>query len=90
MVVFGPRRTDRNSLDFLFHLTSRYLVPVLIAVSVGGELLLPTSGASGFVLRGLAWCLIFPLLRAVGFFNRAELARVGALAVRVWSAGRRG
>jgi O-antigen/teichoic acid export membrane protein len=66
------------------------LLAVLIAVSVGGELLLPTSGAWGFVLRGLAWCLIFPLLHAVGFFNRAELARVGALAVRVWSAGRRG
>ena len=43
----------------------------------------------GFVLRALAWCLIFPMLRAVGFFNEAELARVGALAYRVWSTGRR-
>ena len=65
------------------------LLAVLISVSVAGELLLPTSGAVGFVLRALAWCLIFPMLRAVGFFNEAELARVGALAYRVWSTGRR-
>jgi O-antigen/teichoic acid export membrane protein len=65
------------------------LVGVLTLVSVGGELLLPTSGALGFLLRGLAWCLIFPLLRAVGFFNSGELARAGALAFRVWSARRR-
>ncbi len=66
------------------------LLAVLVGVSVGGELLLPTSGALGFVLRALAWCAIVPLLRAVGFFNRAELERVGALAYRVWTAGRRG
>jgi O-antigen/teichoic acid export membrane protein len=65
------------------------LIGVLTVVSVGGELLLPTSGAAGFLLRALAWCLIFPLLRVVGFFNGTELARVGALAYRVWSAGRR-
>jgi O-antigen/teichoic acid export membrane protein len=65
------------------------LLAVLISVSVAGELLLPTSGTVGFVLRALLWCLILPLLRAVGFFKQAELARVGALAFRVWNAGRR-
>jgi O-antigen/teichoic acid export membrane protein len=60
------------------------LVAVLAGVSVAGELALPTSGAGGFLLRGLAWCAIFPLLRMSGFFNAAELARVGALAARIF------
>ncbi len=59
------------------------LLAVLVVVSVAGELLLPTSGAGGFLLRGLAWCAIFPLLRASGFFNAAELARATALAARI-------
>jgi O-antigen/teichoic acid export membrane protein len=57
------------------------LLTVLIAVSVAGELALPTSGAVGFVLRGLAWCTIVPLLAATGFFSAAERAR-GAQVVR--------
>jgi O-antigen/teichoic acid export membrane protein len=65
------------------------LLGVLIAISVGGELLLPTSGAVGFILRSIAWCLIFPLLRAAGFFTQAELARAGALSYRVWAVARR-
>jgi len=65
------------------------LIGVLTVVSVGGEVLLPTSGLLGFVSRALAWCAIFPLLRAVGFFSRAELARIGALFFRVMSARRR-
>jgi hypothetical protein len=60
------------------------LVAVLAGVSVAGELALPTSGAGGFLLRGLAWCAIFPLLRMSGFFNAAELARVAALAARIF------
>jgi O-antigen/teichoic acid export membrane protein len=59
------------------------LLAVLAGVSVAGELLLPTSGAAGFLLRGLAWCAIFPLLRIAGFFNAAELARIAALAARI-------
>jgi O-antigen/teichoic acid export membrane protein len=59
------------------------LVAVLAGVSVAGELALPTSGAAGFLLRGLAWCTIFPLLRMAGFFSAAELARAGALAARI-------
>jgi len=31
-----------------------------------------THGALGFILRALAWCLIWPLLRAVGFFRAAS------------------
>jgi O-antigen/teichoic acid export membrane protein len=59
------------------------LLAVLAGVSVAGELLLPTSGAAGFLLRGLAWCAIFPLLRIAGFFNAAELARIATLAARI-------
>ena len=59
------------------------LVAVLAGVSVAGELLLPTHGAAGFLLRGLAWCAILPLLRAVGFFRAAELAAAGAFAARI-------
>ena len=64
------------------------LLVVFVGISVGGELLLPTHGAAGFVLRGLAWCAIWPLLRGIGFFRLAELARIAALAGRV--VGQRG
>ena len=86
-VIYGLTRS-LFTVGFEFGRLAR-LLGVLIAVSVGGELLLPTSGAAGFLLRGVAWCLIFPLLRAVGFFNRAELARIGALAYRIFAARRR-
>jgi O-antigen/teichoic acid export membrane protein len=56
------------------------VLAVLVGVSVAGELALPTSGAEGFLLRALAWCAIWPLLRAVGFFRAAELRRAAALA----------
>jgi len=59
------------------------LLTVLIAVSVAGELALPTSGAAGFLLRGLAWCTIVPLLAASGFFSTAERARIAALVRRI-------
>ena len=55
------------------------VVAVLAGVSVAGELALPTAGAEGFLLRALAWCAIWPLLRAVGFFRGEELRRGGAL-----------
>jgi O-antigen/teichoic acid export membrane protein len=55
------------------------LVVVFAGISVAGELLLPTHGLAGFLLRGAAWCLIFPLLRAAGFFTPTELAHAGAL-----------
>jgi O-antigen/teichoic acid export membrane protein len=59
------------------------LLAVLVGVSVAGELLLPTSGAWGFLLRALAWCAILPLLRMAGFFSVAELARIATLAARI-------
>jgi O-antigen/teichoic acid export membrane protein len=65
------------------------LLAVLVGVSVAGELLLPTHGAGGFILRGLAWCTIFPLLRAVGFFRASELVRIAALAGRIIGLRRR-
>jgi O-antigen/teichoic acid export membrane protein len=52
------------------------LVSVFFTTSVGGELLAPRHGLVGFLARGAAWCLIFPLLWAVGFFSAAERARV--------------
>jgi O-antigen/teichoic acid export membrane protein len=65
------------------------LLAVLVGVSVAGELALPTHGAVGFLLRGLAWCAIWPLLRAAGFFSAAELARIATLAARIVGQRRR-
>ena len=65
------------------------LLAVLIAVSVAGELALPTSGAAGFLLRGLAWCTILPLLAASGFFSAAERSRIAAGLRRVGARRRR-
>jgi O-antigen/teichoic acid export membrane protein len=59
------------------------IVAVFGVIAVAGDLLLPTHGLVGFLLRGAAWCLIFPLLRAAGFFNAAELARAGALVTTI-------
>jgi len=55
------------------------VLAVLVGISVAGELALPTHGAAGFLERALAWCLIWPLLRAVGFFRGAELRRLGSI-----------
>jgi O-antigen/teichoic acid export membrane protein len=65
------------------------LLAVLVGVSVTGELVLPTAGAGGLLLRGLAWCLIFPLLRMTGFFSVSELARVAELGARIVGQRRR-
>jgi O-antigen/teichoic acid export membrane protein len=66
------------------------LLAVLVGVAVAGELLLPTHGAAGFILRAVAWCAILPLLGWVGFFRRSELVRVAALAARIIGQRRRG
>ena len=65
------------------------LLAVLVGVSVAGELLLPTHGAAGFILRAIAWCAIRPLLRWVGFFRSSELVRIAALAARIIGQRRR-
>jgi O-antigen/teichoic acid export membrane protein len=64
------------------------LVIVFAAVSVAGELLLPTHGLLGFLSRGAAWCLLIPALRAVGFFRAAEIARIAGVMARIRHARR--
>jgi O-antigen/teichoic acid export membrane protein len=49
------------------------LCAILAGVAVSGELLLPTSGAEGFVLRALWLALAPALLVASRFFKREEL-----------------
>jgi O-antigen/teichoic acid export membrane protein len=70
------------SISFEWGRLARVLV-VLVGVSVAGELALPTHGALGFILRSLAWCAIWPLLRLVGFFRAAELRRIVSLALDI-------
>jgi O-antigen/teichoic acid export membrane protein len=70
------------SISFEWGRLARVLV-VLVGVSVAGELALPTHGALGFILRSLAWCAIWPLLRLVGFFRAAELRRIVGLALDI-------
>jgi O-antigen/teichoic acid export membrane protein len=55
------------------------LATLLAAVAVSGELLLPRSGASGFVLRTLWLALIPALLLLTGFFRPRERAQARAL-----------
>lgn len=64
-------------VDFEWWRLSRMVV-VLAAVAVGGELLLPTSGADGFALRLLALAATAPLLVLVGAARPSELVRVRA------------
>ena len=58
------------------------IVAIAAAVIVGGELLLPTDGADGFLLRGLLWAA-FPLLlwfaRIANAEEKAALRRLPAL-----------
>jgi O-antigen/teichoic acid export membrane protein len=53
-------------------------IAVLAAVAVGGELLLPTSGAAGFAARALALTLIPVLLILARVMPPAELAALWA------------
>jgi len=56
------------------------LAAILTAVAVSGELLLPTAGAAGFLLR-LAWLGLVPaLLWLTRFFAPNERERARALA----------
>jgi O-antigen/teichoic acid export membrane protein len=58
------------------------LVAIFASVAVSGELLLPTSGAGGLLLR-IAWMLFVPaLLVATRFFHAHELAHVRMLLVQ--------
>ena len=64
-----------------------HVVVVAGAVTVSGELLLPTSGASAFAERLGALAAIPVLLAATGFFGADERARLRALARRVRRGG---
>ena len=54
------------------------IVAVFVLAGVGGELLLPTSGADGFALRLLALAATVPLLLLVGAARPDELRRLRA------------
>ncbi|MFL5823704.1 MAG: lipopolysaccharide biosynthesis protein [Solirubrobacteraceae bacterium] len=64
------------------------LVVVMGGVSVAGALLLPASGALGFLTRSAAFVAIPFLLWATGFAHPREARRVRSLLSRVLSSGR--
>jgi O-antigen/teichoic acid export membrane protein len=59
------------------------VVVVIAAVTVAGELLLPTDGVAAFLERAAALLAIPVLLAATGFFDAAERSRLRALARRL-------
>jgi O-antigen/teichoic acid export membrane protein len=60
-----------------------HAVALLAGIAVGGELLLPTDGIDGFVLRALALAAIPLAFLATGFMRDDERAGLGALVARV-------
>ena len=52
-------------------------------IAAAGELLLPTSGAAGFLARSAALLAIVPALWAAGFFAPGELDAVRGLRARL-------
>jgi O-antigen/teichoic acid export membrane protein len=63
------------------------LAIVMGGISVAGELLLPTSGAVGFLTRFAAFLVIPGVLWATGFAHPQEARRVRALVARAISSG---
>ncbi len=59
-----------------------HLVAVMGGMAAAGELLLPTSGAVGFVSRGAVFVAIVPVLLATGFAHAAELRQARDLLAR--------
>jgi O-antigen/teichoic acid export membrane protein len=55
------------------------LVGVMGAIAGAGELLAPTDGAGGFVIRLLALAAVLPVLWGAGFFRSGELAAARGL-----------
>lgn len=71
----------------LFHVPfewARLALVVVVAggLTVAGELLLPSDGATGFVTRALVLAAIPPALWLAGFFHAGELAAARRLLVR--------
>jgi O-antigen/teichoic acid export membrane protein len=59
-----------------------HLVVVMGGLAAAGDLLLPTSGAVGFLSRAAVFAAIVPVLLATGFLHRAELRQARELVVR--------
>jgi hypothetical protein len=59
------------------------LAAVLGGLSVAGDLLLPTHGAAGLLLRALVVVAVGPALFAVGFVHPEELRQGRALIARI-------
>ena len=55
-------------------------VGVAAALTAAGELLLPTDGLDGFVLRAAAWLAYLPILAGLGFATPAERSRARQMA----------
>ncbi len=64
------------------------LTLVMGAVAAAGDLLLPTHGTVGFLVRLAAFAAIPPVLYLIGFAHPHELAQVRRLAERVRRRGR--
>jgi hypothetical protein len=58
------------------------LALVIGGMAAAGDLVLPTSGAVGFVARGAVFLAIGPALLATGFAHAAELRQARELLVR--------
>jgi O-antigen/teichoic acid export membrane protein len=58
------------------------LVVVIGGITAAGDLLLPTHGVAGFLLRAAAIAVIPPALYVTGFAHRAELVQGRALLAR--------
>lgn len=59
------------------------IVALAAALFAGGELLLPDSGAVGFLARAALVPAFWALLYGTGFFHAAELAQLRAIRDRV-------
>jgi O-antigen/teichoic acid export membrane protein len=64
-----------------------HLTAVMAGIAAGGELLLPTSGALGFLTRVGAFLLIPVVLWATGFAHQQEARRIRVLVGRAISSG---
>jgi O-antigen/teichoic acid export membrane protein len=59
-----------------------HAVVILGGVATAGDLVLPTAGVAGFMLRLVAFAAVPPILLLTGFAHRAELAQARGLIAR--------
>jgi O-antigen/teichoic acid export membrane protein len=74
---------DAFPVDFEWRRLSQ-LVVVLGGMAVAGDLLLPTSGAAGLLLRAVVFAAIPLVLLATGFAHRSEVKHGRELVGTVW------